>query len=125
MKNLCAKTVTRDDKKLAKRLLPSEVFRTSYGLDRVETVALCKELIRRAVETKVELEHHQRYGMAPGFDAEAWARLLREGQQEEDAEKATRVLLARENDHEGWGASQEQIDKIIASRIKSATKAYG
>jgi hypothetical protein len=114
----------------AKRLADDEVFRTCYMNDRVETVAACKELIRRAIETKVELDHHTRSGAAPGFDAEAWARLLRSigdnlVQQEQDAEQAKLVLLAREARHEGWGATQAQIDKIVASKAKAAAKVWG
>lgn len=45
----------RNEAKAAKRLAEDEMFKTIYNRDRVETVAACKELIRKAVDTTEEL----------------------------------------------------------------------
>lgn len=101
----------RDSKKYAKHLLPGEVFRVQRDerfSDRVETVFACKEVLREEVELRDhgQGEHPWHAGYVKG------------------AEDARRVLLAREARHEGWGATQEEIDKIVASKVKSVAKAW-
>ena len=129
-----ARQAERDERanaKAAKRLAADEVFKTEYMRDRVETVAACKDVIRKAVDTAEELK----VIMTPAFavrwtgDSEQLARYIANvtdnlGRQQRDAQEAALVLLARERRHEGWGATQAQIDKMIASKRKASAKAW-
>lgn len=127
-----AEKAARQAVKDAKRLTAGEVFRTRYGPDRVETVAACKDLIRKPVETAAELAWFRSPAATPankGWDEESRARMIRNladrlVQQETDAKQAASVLLSRENRHPGWGATQAQIDKMIASKTKSAARCW-
>lgn len=120
----------RNDAKAAKRLAEHEVFRTSYNRDRVETVAACKDIIRKAIDTAEELKVITTPEFAKGYsDPEFLTRLISNvtdhlGQQQRDAQEATLVLLRREARHEGWGMTQAAIDKMIASKRKASAKAW-
>lgn len=122
-----AEKAARQAVKDAKRLASDEVFRASSG-DRVETVAALKDLIRKPVETDAELAWYKA-GKHNWDDTEAAARVIRNltdilAGQQADAELAASLLLTREARHEGWGATQAQIDKIVASKTKSAARAW-
>jgi hypothetical protein len=93
----------------AKRLLPEEAFRVEDGIfgERIETVAACKDVLRR------EVEFRDYYGHGEHSSHAAYA---------EAAEQATRVLLGRENRRPGTGATQAEIDKIIANAITKNRK---
>jgi len=126
-----AAKAAKDAVKNVKRLAAAEVFRTRYHRDPVETVAACKDLIRKPIETAAELAWYRSPAAGAKWQGNLDARdnVIRNvtdflAQQEEDAEQAKRVLLAREARHEGWGATQAQIDKIIASKTKAAAKAW-
>lgn len=121
----------RANAKAAKRLLPGEVFRTSYNRDLVETVATCKDIIRQAVDCAEELKVISTTKFATTWtgDMEQLARFISNvtgilAQRQDDAKEATRVLLARERRHEGYGMTQAAIDKIIASKAKASAKAW-
>jgi hypothetical protein len=102
----------REAKKAAKTLTDEEAFevvRDSRFRDPVRTVAACLEVLRTEVEFRDyygngEHSWHAGYVTAAG--------------------QATKVLLAREAAHPGWGRTQEQIDKIIANAVKK-TRAEG
>ena len=113
----------------AKRLAPGEVFRTAgkYG-ERVETVAKLKELVRKAIELEVEAEFWATHSPA-GWDIENLARRRRNiadslVEARQDAKQAMVVLIDREQAHEGWGATAADIDRMEASKRKSATKEW-
>jgi hypothetical protein len=95
----------RQAKRDAKQLRRDERFRVDRGRygERIETVAACKDALRR------ERELFYYYGRGPHCDHEAWAWA---------AGKAQAVLLLRESAHPGWGATQAEIDKIIANADK-------
>ena len=99
----------RQAAKDAKRLAADEVFRVGRGQfgERIETVAACKEVLRY----EVELRDHYGTGETPLHQAYV-----------QGAEDAKRVLLAREARNEGWGATQAQIDRIIANAVKKNRK---
>lgn len=98
----------REAAKYVKRLFPSEQFRTTgrFG-ERVETVAKCKELLR----LEVELRDYYGHGEHPDHTASV-----------ADAEKAAKVLLAREERQAGTGATQAQVDQIIANAVRANRK---
>lgn len=117
--------------KNAKRLAADEVFRTRYMNDRVETVAACKDIIRKAIDTAEELK----VIVTPAFakiwigDSDQLARYVGNvtdnlSRQELDAQQAMGVLLAREARHEGHGMTQAALDKMIASKRKASAKAW-
>jgi hypothetical protein len=119
----------RAAKQAAKRLAPSEVFRTAgkYG-ERVETVAKLKELVRAAIALEVEAEFWTTHSPA-GWDIEHLARRRRNiadslVEARADAAKAKTVLLTREAAHAGWGATPTDIDRMEASKRKSATREW-
>jgi len=119
----------------AKRLAPSEVFRTTGRFsDRIETVAACKELIRKAVEAEVELEWSQSEAAerSPQFQASPAVlhniranRIERLADAQADAIQAENVLTSREQAHEGWGMTAEAIAEMKARKGKSERKAWG
>lgn len=122
----------RAAKQAAKRLSPGEVFKTTgrHG-ERIETVAACKELIRKAVEAVVELEwinsgERARSGYAtPDVLARMRAnRAERLADLTNDAEAAAAILMAREAAHEGWGATAAEIEKMRANKLKSSRKEW-
>jgi hypothetical protein len=99
----------REAARYAKRLLPGEVFRVHDRIsgERIETVAACKEVLRR----EVELRDYYGRGVHPSHAAYAKA-----------AELAKRVLLARQERTPSAGATQAEIDKITANAIKRNRK---
>jgi hypothetical protein len=125
-----AEKAARQAVKDAKRLADDQVFRTADGRDRVETVAACKDLIRKPIETHAELAWYRSLSPAtPGWDEESLTRRVMniERHLEEqllDAEQARGVLLMREAMHEGWGCTPDQVEKIIASKKKAAAKSW-
>ena len=128
-----AAAAARQAKKDAKELTGAEQFRTAgqYS-DRVTTVARCKEIIRKAVEAVVELEwinspERERDMQA---DADQLARMRqnradRLAELATDANRAKLVLMAREAEHKGWGATDEAIAQMQANKLKSARKEWG
>lgn len=121
----------RDAAKAAKQLDPQgEAFRTTDG-DRIETVAECLRIIRKAVEAEVELEWTRSpAGQQVWTDPESYARVLRNREDAlanlvEDAGQAASVLMLREQRHEGHGATMEAIAKIRTSKERSARKEWG
>jgi hypothetical protein len=101
-----AEKAQREAAKFAKRLREDEQFRDHQN-DRVETVARCKEILRN----EVELRDYYGQGEHPWHEASITA-----------AGQAKIVLLAREAAAPGTGASQEEIDKIIANAVKGNRK---
>jgi hypothetical protein len=98
-----AEKAARQAVKDAKNLAPGEVIVLKDGShERITTVAAAKDALRR------EVEFRDYYGRGEHPSHAAWAQA---------AEVARSVLLAREATHEGWGATQAQIDKIIASAV--------
>ena len=95
----------RERVKARKNLLPGEVITVGRGqwYDRITTVAAAKDALRK------EVEFRDYYGHGPHGDHPAWA---------EAAQLAAQVLLEREAREAGTGATQEQIDKIIANAVK-------
>lgn len=103
-----AARAAREEAKFIKRLRPDEVFRTGGRFsERIETVAACKEVLRR------EVEFRDYYGRGEHPEHRSYI---------EGAAKAAAVLLAREAAQAGTGATQEQISKIIASAVKRNIK---
>lgn len=114
--------------KASKNLAADERFRTVYMNDRVETVAGCKEVVRRAIDTAEELKVISTPEFAASYPGDI-ARFVSNvtdnlGRQEQDAKQATKVLLTREAKHAGWGMSLAAIDKMIASKAKASAKAW-
>lgn len=119
----------------AKRLAPGEVFRTTgrFG-ERIETVAACKDVIRKAVEQAVEVEYYAddahmtaKMGWADAaqvaqFRANIASNLA---DMQADAIQAENVLTSREQAHEGWGMTTEAIAEMKARKDNSARKAWG
>lgn len=121
--------------KAAKQLAPAEQFKTKgrYG-ERVETVAKCKELVRRAVELEVEVDYWTQVAAgtrsAPGWTPELLTnrrRNLADSLEEAkaDADQAERVLIARETMQPGHGMNATEIAKMRANKRKSARKEWG
>ncbi len=122
-----AEKAQRNAARDAKRLAPAEVFRTRWMNDRVETVAACKDLIRKPEETTAELAWYRSDADKPGWTPERLADhivRMEESLRDQmlDADDARRVLLDREAAHPGWGADQAAIDKMIASARKRAQR---
>jgi hypothetical protein len=122
----------RDESKARKRLTAAEQFRTSYDRDLVETVAACKDLIRRAIEQQIGLEYYSRPSAAEEWQGnrESFTRIRRNiasslEQMTEDAGRAAAILMEREQQHEGYGASAEEIARIRTSKERSARKQWG
>jgi hypothetical protein len=125
-----AAKAARQAVKDAKQLTEAEQFRASNG-DHVETVARCKELIRQAVEQAVQLEWYM--NEAP----KTWTGTMEQlhqvqrnvdhrlGQLVEDAGHAANILMARESNHEGHGATAADIEKMQTNKRKSARKEWG
>ena len=120
--------------KAVKTLTEAEQFKTTGRFrERITTVAACKELIRKAVEEAVELEYFEQVAAGtrswPGDTAMLANRLrnIRERLEElaADSHRAAGILIAREAEHEGWGATEAAIDKMRANKRKSATKEWG
>jgi hypothetical protein len=130
---VAARTAEKDARataQAAKRLTEAEQFKTTgrYG-ERVETVAACKALIRKASQALAELEWTRANGSRVWTDPEALARVTsnREDNLAEatvDAKHAEAVLLARESRHEGHGATMEAIEKMKATALKNARMAW-
>ena len=122
----------RDAAKAAKTLTDAEVFRATSNHDRITTVAACKELIRDAIEAEVELEwiNQPARDADPNYPADMLAR-MRANRADRlaalvwDAGLAASVLMLREHQHEGHGASMEAIAKIRTNKEKSARKEWG
>lgn len=105
-----AAAAERAEKKAAKQLAEDEVFviqRDTRFHDTITTVAGAVEVLRTEVEFR-DYYGHGKHNWHPGFVA--------------GAEQATRVLLAREAAHPGWGRTQAQIDQIIANAVKKNRK---
>lgn len=105
-----AAKAARDAAKYAKRLFDSEVFRVNEGRhgERIETVAACKDALRKEVEFRDYYGHGQHPSHA------SWA---------EAAETAKVVLLAREARLAGTGATQAEIVRIIDNATKKNRQA--
>ena len=99
-----AAQAARLEKKYAKALRPDECFKVKgrFG-DRIETVAACKEVLRKEVEYRDYLGHGEHSDHAAYVAA---------------AQQAAGLLLRRESFREGTGATQAQIDTIIANAVK-------
>lgn len=119
----------------------TEAFRSKGGAirgEKITKVTDCLRLIRDAMAAEVELELWEsgaggeryvaeaarfHYDPDPGFPAR-----MTEGARERLAEKradageATRVLLAREQQHEGWGITKADLAKLKANAEKKARK---
>lgn len=95
----------RAEAKFIKRLREGELFRVDGSL--VETVFRCKEILR----DEVEYRDYYGHGEHP-FHAEYVT----------GAARATEVLLAREAAAPGTGATQAEIDKIVAGAVKRNIK---
>jgi hypothetical protein len=115
-----------------RKLTGDEQFTTSYGGDRVTTVAACKQLIRDAIEQRVELEWYRTPAAITSWagTGEQLASVARNvaghlAQKEDDAARAEAVLLRRESQHEGHGASAGEISQIKDRAGKKARKAWG
>lgn len=101
-----AAQAAREAQKAVKNLREDEQFR-DHRRDRVTTVAACKQVLRD------EVEYRDYYGRGehPSHAEAAKA-----------AETAKAVLLAREAARPGTGATQEEIDRIIANAVKANRK---
>lgn len=117
--------------KAAKQLTEDEQFRTHYGNDRVTTVAGLKELVRKAIEEAVALEAYSSAKFAADWtgDSSQLANLLRNvtdnlGRMQADAVAAERILVAREDAHEGHGATAQDIAKMRANKVKAARREW-
>jgi hypothetical protein len=90
-------------------LRPGEVITVGHGrfYDTITTVAAAKDALRK------EVEFRDYYGHGVHCDHEPWAAA---------AVLATEVLLAREARKPGTGATQAEIDRIIASAVKRNIK---
>ena len=123
-----AEHTARQAAKAAKTLTTGEQFRDRDD-HLVATVARCKEIIREAVNA-----HHEALWYATPAAAERWqgdisrlaevrANIVRRAtEMATDAETAARVLMMREHEHGGWGASAEEIAKMRANAEKKARK---
>ena len=87
--------------------------------------------MRQAIDTAEQLKVITTPAFAKGYTGseEYLARYISNvtnnlADQQQDAERAAQVLLRREATHEGWGCTQEQLDKMIASKAKSSAKAW-
>jgi len=117
----------------AKALRPDEQFRTAHWNERVTTVYALKELIRKPVEQAVELAWYATPEAAAKWDghpAERFAQMAARAaatlaEMEADAAQAERVLLAREAEHAGWGATAAEIARMRANKERAARKAWG
>jgi hypothetical protein len=114
-----------------KKLTGDEQFTTSYGGDRVTTVAACKQLIRDAVEQRVELEWYRTPAAITDWagTGEQLANVARNvaahlAQKDDDAARAEAVLLRRESQHQGHGATAVEISQIKDRADKKARKAW-
>ena len=126
-----AEKLVRQAVKDAKRLAADEVFRTTDGRNRIETVAACKELVRKPLHTTAELAHYRRMdpATAPGWSEESLTRVTGNiermlASQLLDAAQAARVLMAREERHEGHGATSAEIGRMIDSATKRAQREW-
>ena len=125
-----AEKTARDAAKAAKTLTEDqqrEMGRDRHG-DRVTTVAKLKEIVRDAIELEVELAFWTTHSPA-GWDVEHLARrrsnLARDlPVAQGKAEMAAMILQLRERNHTGHGATAADIEKMRASKRKSATKAW-
>jgi hypothetical protein len=127
-----AEKAARAAKDAPKKLTGDEQFTTSYGGDRVTTVAACKQLIRAAIEQRAELEWHRTPEAVTSWagTGEQLASVTRNvaghlAQKEDDAARAEAMLLRRERQHEGHGATAEEISQIKDRADKKARKAWG
>jgi hypothetical protein len=72
-----AEKAARQTVKDAKRLAADEVFRSANGRDLVETVAACKDLVRKPIETAAEPAWHAAgNATGPGWTDELRARVI-------------------------------------------------
>ena len=127
-----AEKAARAARDAAKKLTGDEQFTTSYGGDRVTTVAACKQLIRDAAEQRVELEWYRTPAATANWagTGEQLANVTRNvaghlAQKEDDAARAEAVLLHRERQHEGHGATASEISQIKDRADKTARTAWG
>jgi hypothetical protein len=127
-----AEKAARAARDAPRKLTGDEQFTTSYGGDRVTTVAACKQLIRDAAEQRVELEWHRTPEAVTSWPGtrEQMASVTRNvashlAQKEDDAARAEAVLLHRESQHEGHGATTGEISQIKDRAEKKARKAWG
>jgi len=114
-----------------KNLTGAEQFRTRYNGDRVETVAACKALIRKAIETQVEAEWTSTDEYAKVYTDQEMAARHRANiasnleQEVADAGQAASILMEREQRNPGSGASMDEIAKIRTNAERNARKARG
>jgi hypothetical protein len=127
-----AETAEKAARDAPKKLTGDEQFTSSYGGDRVTTVAACKQLIRAAVEQRVGLEWYRTPAATANWagTGEQLASVARNAaghlaQKEDDAARAEAVLLRRERQHEGHGATAWEISQIKDRAGKRARKARG
>lgn len=103
-----AAKAARQEAKYVKALRPDgERFRETAWSQWCETVYRCKELLRNEVEYRDFHGHGEHRSHAASVA---------------DAARAAEVLLAREAAHPGTGATQAEIDKIIASAVRKNRK---
>ena len=104
-----AAKAAKAEARFGKMLRPGEVITVGHGrfYDTITTVAAAKDALRK------EVEFRDYYGHGVHCDHEPWAAA---------AVLATEVLLAREARKPGTGATQAEIDRIIASAVKRNIK---
>lgn len=127
-----AEKAARDARDAPRKLTSDEQFTTSYGGDRVTTVAACKQLIRDAAGQRAELEWYRTPAAAANWagTGQQLADVTRNvagclAQKEDDAARAEAVLLRRERHNEGHGATAGEISQIRDRAGKKARKAWG
>lgn len=126
------KAAERAARDAAKVLPRGDWFTSERDGERITKVAELKGLIRQAVEDQVELEWLQGSKGASKADWDPEHLAHRQASQEEhafaaqrDADRAERILVAREAGHPGWGATAAEISKMRANKERSARKDYG
>jgi hypothetical protein len=127
-----AKKAEKAARDAPRKLTGDEQFTTSYGGDRVTTVAACKQLIRDAAGQRAELEWYRTPAATANWagTGEQLASVARNvaghlAQKEDDAARAEAVLLRRERQREGHGATAGEISQIKDRAGKKARKAWG
>jgi hypothetical protein len=122
-----AKNAARDAKKAMKEL---ETPFVCHDGDRERTVAGLKAVVRKAYETRVELEWARGEERKAQFDSpERYEDCIRNIEhrlagEQDDSERACQVLIGREAAVPGSGWTWEDADKAIKSTVKRTRKAY-
>jgi hypothetical protein len=108
-----------------------EPFKASHYNERIETVNACQRVIRNAIDQEVEVEFFSgRTAAQSGWDDEArYAQFLANirrslDEQRADAGRATRILIAREERHEGYGMTIDALITMKERKLKASRKAW-